>query len=93
MNYCKIGNCGENEAGFYSACLSFWNGSRLTLTNCTFGNCRHYGIALDDIENMNSITHENNTFVSCEAGNVFIESGGEYNGTEYDDGQVLPELP
>ena len=93
MNYCKIGNCGENEAGFWSACLSFWNGSRLTLTNCTFGNCRHYGIALDDIENMNSITHSGNTFTGCNAGNVFVETGGTYNGVDYENEQILDNLP
>lgn len=93
MNYCKVGNCGENDPGFWSACLTFWNGSRLTMTNCTFGNCRHYGIALDDIENMNSITHSNNTFTGCGAGNVFVETGGDYHDTHYDDGQILDNLP
>lgn len=93
MRYCTVSNCGENEADFYSACLSIWDNARLTMTNCTFGNCRHYGIALDGIEDLNNVAHGNITFTGCAAGNVFVESGGTYKGVEYEDGQVLDALP
>jgi len=93
LNYCTIANCGNDSPDFYSGCFMFWNESRVTITNCTFGNCRHFGITLDDIENMNSIDHSNNTFTGCGAGNVFVETGGDYNGNHYDDGQILSGLP
>lgn len=93
MRYCTVSNCGEDDPGFYSACLSIWDNARLTMTNCTFGNCRHYGIALDGIEVLTNIAHGNITFASCASGNVFVETGGTYKGVEYTDGQVLDALP
>ena len=93
MRYCQVSGGGSDGDGFYAANLSFWNDARLTMTNCSFSKSRHYGIALDDIENMTNIAHGNITFSSCASGNVFVETGGTYKGVEYTDGQVLDALP
>ncbi|MBR4582186.1 MAG: right-handed parallel beta-helix repeat-containing protein [Bacteroidales bacterium] len=93
MNYCTVINCGEDTEGFHGGCICIYNNSRLTLTNCTIGKSLHYGITLDDVELMGRISHSNNTFTNCAGGNVWLESGGDYNGTHYDDGQILDDLP
>lgn len=93
MNYCSVLNCGEDTEGFHGGCICIYNNSRLTLTNCTIGKSLHYGITLDDIELMGRISHSNNTFTNCAGGNVWLESGGDYNGTHYDAGQILDDLP
>lgn len=93
MNYCTVINCGEDTEGFHGGCICIYNNSRLTLTNCTIGKSLHYGITLDDVELLGRINHSNNTFVNCAGGNVWLESGGDYNGTHYDAGQILDDLP
>ena len=93
MNYCTVINCGEDTEGFHGGCICIYNNSRLTLTNCTIGMSLHYGITLDDVELLGRINHSNNTFVNCAGGNVWLESGGDYNGTHYDAGQILDDLP
>ena len=93
MNHCQILNCGEDDAYFQGGCLCIYDDSRLTLTNCTIGKSLYYGITLDGVELFDRITHSNNTFVNCGHGNVWLESGGEYNGVQYESGQILEDLP
>ena len=93
MNYCSVLNCGEDTESFHGGCICVYSESRLTLTNCTIGKSLHYGITLDDVELLGRINHSNNTFVNCAGGNVWLESGGDYNGTHYDAGQILDDLP
>ncbi len=93
MNYCTVINCGEDTEGFHGGCICVYSQSRLTLTNCTIGKSLHYGITLDDVELLGRINHSNNTFTNCAGGNVWLESGGDYNGTHYDAGQILDDLP
>lgn len=93
MNYCTVLNCGEDTEGFHGGCICIYNDSRLTLTNCTIGKSLHYGITLDDVELMGRITHSNNTFTNCAGGNIWLESGGTYNGVDYESGQILTDFP
>ena len=93
MNYCQILNCGEDDAYFHGGCLCIYDDSRLTLTNCTIGKSYYYGITLDGVELFGRISHSNNTFVNCGHGNVWLEDGGEWNGVEYQSGQILNDLP
>lgn len=93
MNYCTVLNCGEDTESFQGGCICIYNESRLTLTNCTIGKSLHYGITLDDVELLGRINHSNNTFVNCAGGNVWLESGGTYNGVEYENGQILTDFP
>ena len=93
MNYCTVVNCGEDDEYFHGGCICIYDNSRLTLTNCTIGKSLHYGITIDEVELFGRINHSNNTFTGCGVGNVWIESGGEYNGTEYESGQILDNLP
>ncbi len=93
MNYCSVLNCGEDTEGFHGGCICVYSQSRLTLTNCTIGKSLHYGITLDDIELLGRITHSNNTFTNCAGGNIWLESGGTYNGVEYESGQILTDFP
>lgn len=93
MNHCQILNCGEDDAYFHGGCLCIYDGSRLTLTNCTIGKSHYYGITLDGVELFDRINHSNNTFVSCGHGNVWLEDGGEWNGVQYESGQILDDLP
>lgn len=93
MNYCQILNCGEDDAYFHGGCICIYDDSRLTLTNCTIGKSYYYGITLDGVELFGRINHGNNTFVNCGHGNVWLESGGEWNGVEYESGQILNDLP
>lgn len=46
MNHCQILNCGEDSEYFHGGCLCIYDGSRLTLTNCTIGKSLYYGITL-----------------------------------------------
>ncbi|MBQ8046039.1 MAG: hypothetical protein IJ269_06760, partial [Bacteroidales bacterium] len=66
---------------------------RGTISNCTFSKSQYYGVGIDRVSDMENITHSNNTFSQCAEGNVWIEGGGEYNGTTYTDDQILPDLP
>ena len=93
MNHCQILNCGEDYETFEGGCLCIYYGSHLTLTNCTIGKSLHYGITLDGVELFGRITHSNNTFVNCGHGNVWLYTGGEWNGGQYEDGQILEDLP
>ena len=93
MNYCTVINCGEDTDGFHGGCICIYNDSRLTLTNCTIGKSLYYGITLDDVELLGRINHSNNTFTGCGVGNVWLESGGTYDGVEYESGQILTDLP
>lgn len=93
MNYCHLLNCGEDNEYFHGGSLCIYNNSRLTLTNCTIGKSLHYGISIDDVELFGRINHSNNTFVGCGVGNVWLEDGGEYNGVQYESGQILNDLP
>jgi hypothetical protein len=93
MNYCTVVNCGEDTDGFHGGCICIYSGSRLALTNCTIGKSFYYGITLDDVDLMGRITHSNNTFIDCGAGNVFLSSGGTYNGVEYEGGQTFDDIP
>ena len=93
MNHCQILNCSEDNAYFHGGCLCIYDDSRLTLTNCTIGKSLYYGITLDGVELFDRITHSNNTFVNCGHGNVWLENGGEWDGVQYEDGQILNDLP
>ena len=93
MNHCQILNCGEDDAYFHGGCICIYDDARLTLTNCTIGKSHYYGITLDGVELFERINHSNNTFVSCGHGNVWLESGGEWNGVQYESGQILEDLP
>ncbi len=93
MNYCTVLNCGEDTEGFHGGCICIYNDSRLTLTNCTIGKSLHYGITLDGVELLGRITHSNNTFTNCAGGNIWLESGGTYNGVDYESGQILTDFP
>lgn len=93
MNYCNVSGSGYSD-GYTTACnLFLWDDSRLTITNCVFNGSQYYGIGIDRVSDMQYITHANNAFAACQGGNVWIESGGEYNGVTYEDGQILPNLP
>ena len=50
-------------------------------------------MAIENIDNWGNVTRSGNTFTGCQGGNVYIESWGEYNGTEYEGGTVLNDLP
>ncbi len=93
ITYCHITNCGTNDGYGENDCLYIRNGSKLTLSNNTFGPSAYYGIVVEFVEDLVNVTHSNNTYTSCAAGNVYIEVGGTYNGTEYESGQVLNDLP
>ena len=94
MNYCHISGSGYDDSYWANMCnLFIYDGSRLTLTNCIISNSMYYGIGLDRPDCMNQVTHSNNTFLNNYAGNVWIESGGEYNGVTYTKDQILSQLP
>lgn len=93
MNYCNVSGSGY-DSSYGDACnLFLYDNSRLTITNCVFSGSQYYGIGIDRVSDMQYITHANNAFAGCQGGNVWIESGGEYNGVTYEDGQILPNLP
>ena len=93
MSYCQIKNCGTADEYGSRQCLYINYDTKMTLTNNTFGPSAYYGVVIDGMDNFGNITHSGNTFQNCAAGNVLIEGGGEYGGTEYEDGQVLNDLP
>ena len=93
MNYVNISGGGYDEGWANSNNIFLYNDSRLTMTNCVISDSQYYGIGLDGIGVMELITHSNNIFLNCQAGNVWIESGGEYNGVTYESGQIIPQLP
>lgn len=93
ITYCQIMDCGTNDGYGENDCLYIRGGAKLTLSNNTFGPSAYYGIALEYVEVMENVTHSNNNYTNCAAGNVYIEVGGTYNGIEYEDGQVLNDLP
>ena len=93
MNYVTISGAGYSDWWGGGACLWLDDGARLTLTNCTFTKSQYYGVKIYNIRYWSRITHSNNTFSQNLEGNVYISSGGEYNGTTYTDDQILPDLP
>ena len=93
LSYCQFQNGGRGTDWDNHACLYIGQSAVLSLTNNVFGPSLHYGVAIEHIENWGNVTHSGNTFTNCQGGNVYIEYGGEYGGTEYEDGQVLNQLP
>lgn len=93
MNYCNVSGSGYGDYWTEACNLFLYDNSRLTLTNCVFSGSQYYGIGIDRVSDMQYITHANNSFSGCQGGNVWIESGGEYNGVTYESGQILPNLP
>ena len=93
MNYVNISGGGYDDYWTQNHNIFLYNDSRLTMTNCIISGSQYYGIALDHIGVMERITHSNVVFLNNQGGNVWIESGGEYNGVTYESGQVIPQLP
>ena len=93
MNYCQIKNCGVDEGWSERTCLYLRESAKLTLTNNVFGPSYYNGVGIEYVEIMVNVTHSGNTFDRCFAGNVWIEVGGIYNNVEYENGQILDELP
>ena len=93
INYAKIMNCGIGDYGNERACLWIGSDAKLTLTNNVFGPSNYNGVGIDYIGSWSNVTHSGNTFTGCAEGNVYIFSGGEWNGIEYDDETTLNELP
>ena len=93
ISHCQIRDCGTGDWYAENHCLYIGGNARLALTNNVFGPSAWYGVAIESIESWGNVTHSGNTFVSCDNGNVWIEGGGEYNGQEYEDGQILTDLP
>ena len=84
MTYCKIYDAGRGD-GWAGGCLYLGDNTRMTLTNCEFGNSGHYGVVIEDeAAFLNKVTHSGCTFVNCPDGNVYFE---ETEGTA----DALPE--
>ena len=92
MNYCQIKNCGTSDGWTERCCLYIRSEAKLTLTNNVFGPCFYNGVGVESIEKWGNVTHSGNTFVDCKEGNVWLEGGGEYKGTEYEGGKILEDL-
>ena len=93
LSYCQIQNCGTDDVHGDRQCLRIHNGAKVSLTNNTFGPSAYYGISIDYIGDMSNVTHSGNSYTGCAAGNVLVEGGGFYGGQEYEDGDVLDDLP
>ena len=93
MDYCQVSGSGYSESYGEACNLFLYDNARGTISNCTFSKSQYYGVGIDRVSDMENITHSNNTFSQCAEGNVWIEGGGEYNGTTYTDDQILPDLP
>lgn len=93
FNYCQIRNGGSIEGWKVRCCLYIQSDAKLTLTNNIFGPTEYNGVGISEIENWKNVTHSGNTFVNCESGNVWVETGGTYNGKEYEDNQYMEDLP
>ncbi len=94
ISYCEIKECGTNDGYGENDCLYLRGENvKLALNNNIFGPSSYYGIAVEYLDCLGNITHSNNTYNNCVAGNVYLESGGNYNGTEYEGGQILNDLP
>lgn len=77
MTNCRIFDCGY-EDGWRGACLYFWENSRMDLNDCTFGNSRHYGVAIENVESFRTnVSHSGCQFVDCAEANVYLEESGE----------------
>ena len=93
INYAKIMNCGIGDYWRERTCLWIGSEAKLTLTNNVFGPSNYNGVGIDYISNWGNVTHSGNTFTGCTEGNVYLFSGGEWNGVEYADETILNELP
>ena len=93
MNYVNVSGGGYNDDWYNRFNLMIENDSRLTITNCVISNSQYYGIELNSPSVMERITHSNVVFLNIQAGNVYFDYGGEYNGVTYEGGQVIPQLP
>ena len=93
INNAKIMNCGIGDYGSERTCLWIGSDAKLTLTNNVFGPSNYNGVGIDYIESWSNVTHSGNSFTGCAEGNVYIFSGGEWNGVEYENESTLNELP
>lgn len=93
MSHCHIQNAGVGTDWLNQSCLYIGSETVVTLNDNVFGASGHYGVTIENIENWDNVTHSGNSFTDCASGNVFLESGGEYNGTQYDAEDVLTNLP
>ena len=93
LSYCQIKNCGISDNYGENCCLYICQDSKMTLNNNTFGPSDYYGVSIENIQTFGNITHSGNTFQNCTGGNVYIEYGGVFGGTEYEDGEILDQLP
>lgn len=93
ISYCQFQKGGRGDDWDNRACLYIGGDAKLALANCTFGPSQHYGVSIENIGNWGNVSHNGNTFTGCQGGNVYIDGGGEYGGTEYEGGEVLDALP
>ena len=93
ISYCQFQNGGRGTDWDNNACFYIGSEATLSLTNNVFGPSQHYGVSIESISNWGNVTHSGNTFTGCQGGNVYLESGGEYGGTEYEGETVLNDLP
>ena len=91
MKYCQIKNCGFNEDN--RSCLFIGCDAKLTLNNNVFGPSEYNGVVIECVENWRNVIHNNNYFINCDGGNVYIANDGEYNGHQYNAGDVRTDLP
>ena len=93
FSYCKFINCGNGEDWNNSCCLYIRSEARLNLSNNVFGPSNQHGVGIENIENWGRVTHQGNTFTGCAHGNVWIDGAGTYGGNDYQNNQILDELP
>lgn len=94
MNYVQIQRGGASDDWTSQSCLYIRVGSKLSMTGCSFGSSARYGVSIEYIGSWYSnINHSGCTFSGCTLGNVYLDGGGEWDGTEYEGGEVLDALP
>ena len=93
ITYCQIKDCGANDSWSERCCIYFRRDAKLVLTNNVFGPSAYNGVGIEGIEKWGDVTHSGNTFVDCAKGNVWLESEGEFNGTQYEGDTVLEDMP
>lgn len=93
INYAKVMNCGMSSDWNRRACLFIGCEAKLTLTNNVFGPSEYNGVVIECVENWGNVSHNNNYFNNCDGGNVYIANDGEYNGHQYNAGDVRTDLP
>lgn len=70
IKYVNFKNAGKGDEN--AAILEFYNGTKLTMENCSFSETEGFGIKIGDATSMKNVSITGDTYSNCDGGNVKV---------------------